>query len=113
MGFPTKLQINGTAASGAAIQVRFEKVSATADYTPNKEKWSAIISLENQSSSLVEMQADLLMKPKTIASASLNIDVSQLEIGRDGSEMVVIQKVTCYGVLPIEPMAVEYVISIL
>ena len=90
---PTKLQINGTAASGAAIQVRFGKVSATADYTPNKEKWSAIISLENQSSSLVEMQADLLDEnQKTIASASLNIDVSQLEIGRDGSEMVVIQK---------------------
>ena len=90
---PTRLQINGTATSGAAIQVRFGKVSATAEYTPNKEKWSAIISLENQSSSLVEMQADLLDEnKKTIASASLNIDVSQLEIGRDGSEMVVIQK---------------------
>jgi len=85
------LAIKGEAVSGKTIQLGFGDQQAKADYQDNR--WSASIALPAKTSAVMQLSAELFSaKNELLASTSLDIDVRQLDIGKDGSEMVVVKK---------------------
>ena len=89
----TALRINGNAQSGERVTVRFAGLTSIADYNADTGRWSATLTLPQSLTGIVSMQAELMSDADdSIASTQIDVDVSQLEIGRDGREMVVIKK---------------------
>lgn len=89
----TALQVNGNAQAGESVQVQFGASKATARYSREDGTWAATVSIAENSSGILTMQANLRAENgKILASTQIDIDLVQLEVGRDGSEMVVIKK---------------------
>lgn len=87
----TMLAIKGEAISGDSVIVSFAGNQAQAELTDSS--WLAVIDVPSRRSGLVRLEASLFTKQGgQVARASLNIDMSQLDVGKDGSDMVVVQK---------------------
>ncbi len=87
----TMLTIKGEAEAGETIRVSFGETQMQADYQQNS--WSATIAVPVDTGVNARLTAELFSGDNTIlARKSLNIDLRQLDIGKDGSDMVVVQK---------------------
>jgi len=85
------LGIKGEASSGNRVLLSFAGKQAQTDVMDNS--WQAVIAAPSQSSGIVRLEAVLISaQGKQIARTTLDIDMGQLDIGKDGSDMVVVQK---------------------
>ena len=87
------LLIRGSAQSGAQITGRFGDTDFTAEYDRTQQRWNARLTVPEKGDDILRLEARLLSEAgETLKLSVLDIAISQLDIGRDGSEMVVVTK---------------------
>ncbi len=88
-----RLHIKGSAVGGASVSGNFGNQPLESITFSDKGKWSGFASPEAGQQNMVSVQVFLFNKAgDTIAQTQMNVDIRQLDIGLDGSEMVVISK---------------------
>ena len=88
-----KLFIKGRSSGGAAVSGTLNGRVFGAAHDPESGDWTATISLDGLSEKAGRLVSHLLnIDNEVITSRQLDFDLTQLDIGRDGSEMVIIEK---------------------
>ena len=87
------LLIRGSAQAGAQITGRFGDADFTAEYDRAQQLWNARLTVPEKGDDILRLETRLLSEAgETLKLSVLDIAISQLDIGRDGSEMVVVSK---------------------
>ena len=93
-----KLFIKGRSSGGAAVRGMLNARVFSADYNSENGDWTATVRLDALSGNAGRLIINLLNpNDEIVLSRQLDFKLDQLEIGRDGSEMIIISKGTCYG----------------
>ena len=88
-----KLFIKGTSSGGAAVSGTFNGRIFRAAHDIDSGDWTATIRLDGLSEKTGRLVSHLLnINNEIIASRQVDFNLTQLDIGRDGSEMVIIEK---------------------
>ena len=88
-----KLFIKGKSSGGAAVRGMLNDRVFSADYNSESGDWTATVPLDALSGNAGSLISNLLnTDDEIILSRQLNFNLDQLEIGRDGSEMIIIEK---------------------
>jgi len=87
------LLIKGASAGGALVRGALNEAGFTAQPEAGSGNWTAEINTTGLTAKAARLLSELLDEDgKVIASRALDFDFAQLDIGRDGSDMVVIEK---------------------
>ena len=87
------LQIKGKSNGGAAVSGSFAGQSFADVSLDDQGNWSTKISVPATQSGMALIQANLLdVDNSLILSTQVDVDLAQLDVGLDGSEMVIIRK---------------------
>ena len=87
------LQIKGSASGGQSVRGALNDTPFAAQLTPETGDWTAKIDTSGLKARSARLLSQLLDETgQVVASRQIEFDFAQLDIGRDGSEMVVIEK---------------------
>ena len=87
------LQINGSSAGGQSVRGALNNRPFVARLDAETGNWTAQIDTTGLNASAAQLLSQLLDETgEVVAARQIDFDFAQLDIGRDGSEMVVIEK---------------------
>ena len=87
------LQINGSSAGGQSVRGALNNRPFVARLDAETGNWTAQIDTTGLNASAAQLLSQLLDETgEVVAARQIDFDLAQLDIGRDGSEMVVIEK---------------------
>ena len=115
----SKLRLSGFAGGGNSMRAYFDNqfiasIKWNVSERDNKvHRWSMVTRALMQPDKAYNLRAELLDEDESVMQVTeIEISAESLEIGSDGSDMLVIHKEMPYGVLLIEPMDRVFAMSI-